>query len=585
MKKQIYSLFDVFRGSLDISVFTEQFAGCCVWVKLMMTNCLEQEKQFNSSLLNPHENIKRLIDVLSEHISIKLDYEKWKSSNLELCNIINSLLDLLKTNTISYQDLSEAIEEALDSDIKNNISAKISKELGQLGIDLLEDKVNSVYCPFVAGYKFSHLLPINSDAYCETPLSVDSYYVNVHNILLDKNIHVVQSDPVLMPTLLGEGGLRQFQSAVAMPPFGTKFYNKVEIQDIWGRFPERSLMDEVYQLRHMLAQATDRVVCFVTNGFLFRSAAGERQFKEDVINKNWLKAVISLPSNLLELTSIPLSIVVFDKTKSSQDVLFVDAISERFIEKISRVRNKLTNAGDILSVFKTLKDSQFSKLCSIKEIEDQEYNLSPNRYVLSEKDVGLDAFLKNYELAKLSDLVEIIRPQAIKHDENGDCVYIEHNLTSLNPVGQLTGEGKVVKVPSKEASKAEKQRILFGDVLVSCRGAVGKVALIDFAVPDNLLASQAFAILRCKPHVSGITSTALYQYLISEYGQIQLTGLVTGTTAQMLSAKDLSNIDIPQFKAEKMAVFEAVRTSVLEKYAQLVQLEYEITQLNMNCLK
>lgn len=150
------------------------------------------------------------------------------------------LTNLIKTNAISYQDLSDAIESALDANIGGNINARISKELGLLGVDLLEDKINSVYCPFVSGYKFTHLLQSTSNAYCETPLLVDAYYANVHNILLDNNINVEVSDPVLMPTFLGEGGLRQFQSAMVMPPFNTKFYNKAEIKDIWGRLPEKS---------------------------------------------------------------------------------------------------------------------------------------------------------------------------------------------------------------------------------------------------------------------------------------------------------------------------------------------------------
>ena len=184
-----------------------------------------------------------------------------------------------------------------------------------------------------------------------------------------------------------------------------------------------------------------------------------------------------------------------------------------------------------------------------------------------------------------NDLVEIVRPQAIKHDETGDCVFIEHNLTSLNSAGQLTGEGKIVKVSTKEASKAEKQRILPGDVLVSCRGAVGRVALIDFPIADNLLASQAFAILRLKTHVTGMSSAALYQYLISEYGQVQLSGLVTGTSAQMLSAKDLSNIAIPIFAAKEIAELGDVRARVLEKHNQLVELQTEIEHLNMSFFK
>ncbi|MEZ8740539.1 N-6 DNA methylase [Photobacterium swingsii] len=578
MNKQIWSLFDALRGACEFSALTESFAACCAWVKLNESNKLSEEHQ----LVNPHNSVKeQLQKVMDDCVSVQYYAESWSLSDDALLQLVTSLQQLVRANAISYQDLSVAITRLLEESGKKYGQLMIPDELTDLGVGLLGDKVGSVYCPFTAGYEFAHKLPLESIVAGETPLRSDEFYAEVHNVLLDRNFRVTCTDPIFVPTLIGDGGLKQFQSSIAMPPLGQK-YPKSDIHDIWGRFPEKSLMADVYQLRHMLAHASDAVVGFVTNGFLFRSAAGEKQFKQNVLEINWLKAVIALPSNLLASTSIPLSIVVFDKHKTNDSVLFIDASSEHFIDKSSRVRNKLANAEQIQSIYNAFESSEFSKVCSIADIEAMDYNLSPSRYVLTNEDMALKQFLEQYPTAKLSELVEIVRPQAVKHDADADAEYIEHNLTSLNTIGQLEGAGKRIKVASKEVVKVEKQKIQAGDVLVSCRGAVGRVALIDDSIEDNVIASQAFAILRQKPHVNNLSSVALYQYLTSEFGQQQLSSLVTGTTAQMLSAKDLSNMDVPVFSPEKLAELEVVRLNVIEVHQKILDLQKEIEQINLS---
>ncbi|EMA2437276.1 N-6 DNA methylase [Vibrio parahaemolyticus] len=578
MNKQVWSLLEALRGASDFSALTEPFAACCAWVKLNESNKLSEEHQ----LVNPHNTVKeQLQKVMDDCVSVQYHAESWSLSDDALLQLVTSLQQLVRANAISYQDLSEAIKGLLENGGKKYGELMIPDELAHLGVSLLGDKVESVYCPFTAGYDFAHKLPLESIVAGETPLRSDEFYAEVHNVLLERNFRVTCTDPIFVPTFIGDGGLKQFQSSIAMPPLGQK-YPKSDIHDIWGRFPEKSLMADVYQLRHMLAHASDVAVGFVTNGFLFRSAAGEKQFKLDVLEKNWLKAVIALPSNLLASTSIPLSIVVFDKHKTNDSVLFIDASSEHFIDKSSRVRNKLANAEQIQSIYNAFENSEFSKVCTIAEIEAMDYNLSPSRYVLTNEDMKLKHFLEQYPTAKLSELVEIVRPQAVKHDADAEVEYIEHNLTSLNTIGQLEGDGKLIKVATKDVVKAEKQKIQAGDVLVSCRGAVGRVALTDDSIEDNVIASQAFAILRLKPHVNNLSSVALYQYLTSEFGQQQLSSLVTGTTAQMLSAKDLSNMDVPVFSAENLAELEIVRLKVLEAHKKIVDLQKEIEQINLS---
>ncbi|EJM7850924.1 N-6 DNA methylase [Vibrio parahaemolyticus] len=581
MNKQVWSLLEALRGASEFSALTEPFAACCAWVKLNESNKLSEDHQ----LVNPHNSVKeQLQKVMDDCVSVQYHAESWSLSDDALLQLVTSLQQLVRAKAISYPNLSEAIAHLLEDSGKKYGQLTIPDELKDLGVGLLGDKVESVYCPFTAGYEFAHKLPLESIVAGETPLRSDEFYAEVHNVLLDRNFRVTCTDPIFVPTLIGDGGLQQFQSSIAMPPLGQK-YPKSDIHDIWERFPEKSLMADVYQLRHMLAHASDVAVGFVTNGFLFRSAAGEKQFKLDVLEKNWLKAVIALPSNLLASTSIPLSIVVFDKHKTNDSVLFIDASSEHFIDKSSRVRNKLANAEQIQSIYNAFENSEFSKVCSIAEIEAMDYNLSPSRYVLTNEDMALKQFLELYPTAKLSDLVEIVRPQAVKHDADADAEYIEHNLTSLNTIGQLDGTGKRIKVASKEVVKVEKQKIQAGDVLVSCRGAVGRVALIDDSIEDNVIASQAFAILRIKPHVNNLSSVALYQYLISEFGQQQLKSFVTGTTAQMLSAKDLSNIAIPLFSHDKIKELKDIRSKVLEAQNEVNELQKKIESINSSWLE
>ena len=569
---------DSFRDVQEPAEIAEIFAACCAWVKLIENNKLDY-KHFPQ----PTGIVDQLRTVVHDYVMQQYSITHCHLSDDEISFLLTSLQELIRANVISYADLSESIKSLLESSGVKSGEFSIPNELTQLGVTLLGDQIESVYCPFNAGQAFAHQLPTTSQIAVETPHMKNSFYAEVHNLLLDREIQVACSDPISTPTLIGDGGLRKFQSAISFPPIGQK-YQKNEIKDIWGRFPEQSLMGDVYQLRHMLAHATGCVVSFVANGFLFRSAAGEKQFKQDMVRKNWLKAVIALPSNLLYWTSIPVSIVVLDKNKNDDSVLFIDASSEFFIEKTTRSKNKLTNIDNILSLFNAPAISEFSQVCSIAEIESNDYNLSPNRYVLTEEEINLQQFLKEYSTSKLSDLVDIIRTQAVKHDESGDVEYLEHNLTSLNSVGQLDGMGKAVLVSEFDVAKAEKQKIRPDDVLVSCRGALGRIALVDEEIADNVIASQAFAILRPKPNSNGLSSTALYQYLISMHGQLQLSSKATGTTALMLSTKDLSNIEIPNFSASMQTKLGHIRQEVLEAHSEIKKLQGHINNLNSDWL-
>jgi hypothetical protein len=89
--------------------------------------------------------------------------------------------------------------------------------------------------------------------------------------------------------------------------------------------------------------------------------------------------------------------------------------------------------------------------------------------------------------------------------------------------------------------------------------------------------------LRIKAHVDTITSEALYQYLISGYGQYHLKTLTTGTSARMLAAKDLNTLEVPLFTTEKLNNIKEIRQQVIVKHKKIERLYEEIASLNDSC--
>lgn len=578
VNKQIESIVNTFRAGQKSEDFIEWVAACAAWIKLTHDNKLDDELHFKNEA-----STKQLISILNNCFDVEFPTSQWEIKDQILTKLLTSLNDLIKAKVVTFNELSLAIKQLLASENHKLGTLIVPNEIAELGATFISSNINSVYCPYGSGYEFAERFPETVEKFGETNNKSEAFYAAVHCLLNDKTFNLKSSDPIDSPSYIGEGGLRQFDASISMPPFGLKI-KASQINDIWGRFPEQSLMGEVYFLRHMLAQTSQTVICFVSNGFLFRTSAGEKQFKQDMIANNWVQAVVALPSHLLPHTSISISALILDKKNTNDIVTFIDASGEEFSEKSSRTRRKLVNTDKIINALNSRDDTQISVRVPAKQIIANDYNLSPARYVLSEDEKVLEHFLESHQTAKLEDLVDIIRPQAVKHDDAGVELFTEYNVSNLNGIGQISKQGKVINVLKNDLNRTEKQTIQQNDVLVVCKGAVGKIGIVETQLSSNAIASQAFSILRVKPHINGITPTALFQYLNSKYGQLQLASLVTGTTSLMLSAKDLSSMLIPLLPANKIKQANQVRIDVIEAFKKIEQAKLEIKILNKDYL-
>ncbi|MDR1595150.1 MAG: SAM-dependent methyltransferase [Prevotellaceae bacterium] len=145
------------------------------------------------------------------------------------------------------------------------------------------------------------------------------------------NATIRWGDTLRTPKLKESDRLMKFDTVVANPPFSLEKWGADEAEHdqynrFWRGIPPKSKGDWAF-ISHMIETAYEgkgKVGVVVPHGVLFRGAGeGEGKIRKQTIEKNLLEAVIGPPANLLFGTGIPAAIVIFNKGKKTDNVLFI----------------------------------------------------------------------------------------------------------------------------------------------------------------------------------------------------------------------------------------------------------------------
>lgn len=123
------------------------------------------------------------------------------------------------------------------------------------------------------------------------------------------------------------------------------------------------------------------------HGVLFRGGK-EEVIRNKLLEDDNIDAVIGLPANLFYSTGIPVCILVLKKCRKNDKILFINAGGEEHYEKGKR-QNYLReeDVDKIVETYQFRKEeSRFSRLVSLQEIKENDYNLNITRYVNLSKD-------------------------------------------------------------------------------------------------------------------------------------------------------------------------------------------------------
>jgi len=225
---------------------------------------------------------------------------------------------------------------------------------------------------------------LNTTTYNLARMNLMMHGVSFNNMTLH-NADTLESD---WPDGVDSKGIdhpRSFDAVVANPPYSANWDNNenkkkdARFQD-YGLAPA-SKADFAFVLHSLYHLDNDGTMAIVLpHGVLFRGAA-EGKIRKALIEKNYLDMVIGLPVNIFFGTSIPTTILVFKKNRTTKDVLFIDASNE--FEK-AKNQNILSD-NNITKIIEAVKNRQdidkYAHLASIQEIRDNDFNLNIPRYV------------------------------------------------------------------------------------------------------------------------------------------------------------------------------------------------------------
>jgi type I restriction enzyme M protein len=184
--------------------------------------------------------------------------------------------------------------------------------------------------------------------------------------------------------------LRTFDYIVANPPFSMK--NWTDGCQEFGRFdgygdrpPEKN--GDYAWLMHILKtlKSDGKAAVILPHGVLFRGNA-EETIRTKIIDKGWIKGIVSLPANLFYGTGIPACILIIDKEGAAnrQGIFMIDA-SHGYVKDGNKNRLREQDIYRIVTTFneQLQDDPKYARLVPYSEIKNKRnnYNLNITRYI------------------------------------------------------------------------------------------------------------------------------------------------------------------------------------------------------------
>lgn len=341
----------------------------------------------------------------------------------------NIFKDIIKS--FDNPDFNSLLKDNKKSTIFNLAIEKISKgnyfyyktpyNLNKLIARILENReIKSLYDPTIGTGSLSIEVAKKHDNIAIYGQEIFEKSLNLCKMLLilddrSKDINNIQlGHTITNPMHIDDEKLIKFDCIVSDPPISLKDWGYEEVQnDKFKRFergiPPKSSGDYAF-ISHIVESLDENgiAVVLVSSGVLFRGVT-EGGIRQKLIEENLVECIISLPSNMMYNTSIPVNLLVLNKAKDNDDILFIDVannmassrtltiLSNDIIEKIGKVyENKI-------------EENKFSKMVSFEDIKANDFNLSVNRYITQIEEEAIDISVVKEKIKKLEENLKNIQ--------------------------------------------------------------------------------------------------------------------------------------------------------------------------------
>lgn len=372
--------------------------------------------------------------------------------------------------------------------------------------------------------------------------------------------------------------------AIVAPPWGDRT-QELLIEDRWLPpspldCPSAIRDSEARRVFAAHQRCSGITYALMSPGIAFRTSKDLEYFREELVNMNWLDAVIDLPSGGNAANSLGGLLLVLKKGRAAGTPIHMVSAHEILNPSKTKKLRQLWDANGISFLPKLLLDrveSSYARLITVAELAANSFSFQVSRYLHSESDLTLQRYLDSRSTVQLGDLAEIRRPVASLGRQEDDGIEVrEVTPGDIDDSGRLRQGSKVIRIAEIAMAKGSQNLLEAGDVLLSIKGGLGRVAIVqDLEHPT--VPGQAFCVIRLRPNAP-LTPVALVQYLRSAVGQTLLNRAGQGAAVAFVPMGEVKSLPIVIPDASELK-----RVEDLEE--ESVALSREVEELSLRLQK
>ncbi|MDD3052696.1 MAG: N-6 DNA methylase, partial [Candidatus Cloacimonetes bacterium] len=351
------------------------------------------------------------------------------------------------------------------------------------------------------------------------------------------NIEIEQKDAFF---LLKENPVENYSKIFSNYPFGLRMKNLNEashiIEEMMIKYPGASKAtssDWLFNVLLMnLLSKNGKAVSIMTNGSTWNEL--DTGMRKSFVENGYIESIILLPAKMFQFTSIPTTMIVLSHNNTS-GVRIVDTtkhcIEGRRINEFSK-----QNIEEILNSLSD--DTDYSRFISLKELRENNYSLSLNRYLSQEVNVSYpvqfaEAIKKITRGAQLS----AAQLDQLVSDAPTDVQY----LMLANIKDGIIGDD----LPYLQAfdEKLEKYCIKSNNLIISKNGYPYKVAVASVKERTRIIGNGNMYIIELDEEKAN--PYYIKAFFESEQGIAALKSITVGATIQSIGVDSLKKLIIP----------------------------------------
>lgn len=355
----------------------------------------------------------------------------------------------------------------------------------------------------------------------------------------------------------------KFDLIVAHPPLILDLLHL----EIKGKFINVYSKVEQFLTEKSLENLTDtgKIIAVLPSSFSQRRD-GSEHIIADLVGKDLIDTIISIPGGLLMNTGIPLEIMVLNKSKRIPGkVRFVNA--KKFVLTNKNRGNILDDASLINSIFNEIHDDEVIRIIDNEQIIANDYNLNVLRY-----------FRKQIEGVKLGDILEQVRGQRANLPEKGRLIRIRDlKDDKIDFILDLS------TVEETELRRTDIHLLAESGLLLAIRWRDLKPTLFEFK-GEPIFKSQD--ILSFKINDNIVDKAYLINELHANYVLEQLESIRTGVAIPFIRKEDLMKvvIKLPSLE-EQRAKVEGTKQAFIQAKEDELRLQKEILGIKEDTFK